>query len=236
MVYKFNRIFVGILILLTLLITYHYNADLVFFSILIVLIFFEFFKSILNNKFLIISFFFLFIFQTFLYFSLEVNFSIILILSYISILSSLFFKKYYKFFFIFFIINILSLVLFLFQYDRDIIYLVIIISFFNDTIAYIFGKSIQGPLITPVLSPKKTWSGTLISFFITTILLIKLDYNILIASIMSISLFIGDIYFSFIKRKLRIKDFSNTLSSHGGILDRIDSISFLILIFGILNI
>ena len=53
---------------------------------------------------------------------------------------------------------------------------------------------------------------------------------------MAISLFYGDIYFSYIKRKLDIKDFSNLLASHGGILDRLDSISFLIIIFGILNI
>jgi phosphatidate cytidylyltransferase len=53
---------------------------------------------------------------------------------------------------------------------------------------------------------------------------------------MAISLFYGDIYFSFIKRKLAIKDFSRLLSSHGGMLDRLDSITFLIIIFSILNI
>jgi phosphatidate cytidylyltransferase len=52
---------------------------------------------------------------------------------------------------------------------------------------------------------------------------------------MAISLFYGDIYFSYIKRKLSIKDFSRLLSSHGGILDRFDSITFLIIIFAILN-
>jgi phosphatidate cytidylyltransferase len=53
---------------------------------------------------------------------------------------------------------------------------------------------------------------------------------------MAISLFYGDIYFSFIKRKLGIKDFSRVLSTHGGVLDRIDSITFLVIIFAILNI
>jgi phosphatidate cytidylyltransferase len=52
---------------------------------------------------------------------------------------------------------------------------------------------------------------------------------------MAISLFYGDIYFSYIKRKLGIKDFSRLLSAHGGILDRIDSITFLIIFFVVLN-
>jgi phosphatidate cytidylyltransferase len=52
---------------------------------------------------------------------------------------------------------------------------------------------------------------------------------------MAISLFYGDIYFSYIKRKLDIKDFSTLLSTHGGVLDRLDSISFLVIIFGILS-
>ena len=86
------------------------------------------------------------------------------------------------------------------------------------------------------MSPKKTLSGTSFSFFITTLLFIYLDYNLFIAPIMAISLFYGDIYFSFIKRKLGIKDFSRVLSTHGGVLDRIDSITFLVIIFAILNI
>ena len=119
--------------------------------------------------------------------------------------------------------------------DKNLIYLIIAISFFNDTIAYIVGSNIKGPLISPKISPNKTWSGTLISFVISTFILLILDYSLIISSIMAISLFYGDIYFSYIKRKLHIKDFSNLLASHGGILDRLDSISFLIIIFGILN-
>jgi len=134
------------------------------------------------------------------------------------------------------LINVISLIPFLSSIDRNIIYMIILISFINDTVAFVIGSYVKGPLISPKISPKKTWSGTSVSFLTTTILLIFLDFNLLISSIMAVSLFYGDIYFSYMKRKIGLKDFSNLLSSHGGFLDRFDSISFLIIIFGILNI
>ncbi|WP_416374159.1 phosphatidate cytidylyltransferase [Mycoplasmopsis cynos] len=45
---------------------------------------------------------------------------------------------------------------------------------------------------------------------------------------------IGDLYFSYVKRILEIKDFSNILKGRGGIIDRIDSISFVFFLFAIL--
>ena len=115
--------------------------------------------------------------------------------------------------------------------DRNIIYIIIFLSFFNDTIAYIVGRTFGGPLIIPSISPKKTWSGTMFSLIASSILLVNLNFNILLSLLMSLSLFIGDIFFSYIKRNIRVKDFSNLLSSHGGILDRLDSMFFLTMIF-----
>tara|TARA_B100001057_G_scaffold129690_1_gene128756 strand:+ start:715 stop:1068 length:354 start_codon:yes stop_codon:yes gene_type:complete len=111
--------------------------------------------------------------------------------------------------------------------------MLIFISFFNDTVAYIFGKYLKGPLILPKISPKKTWSGTSISFISTTLLLLFFDFDIFISMLISSFLFIGDIFFSYIKRHLNIKDFSSLLGSHGGILDRLDSMFFVAIIFQI---
>ena len=92
------------------------------------------------------------------------------------------------------------------------------------------GKTLKGPLIIPSISPKKTWSGTILSFLITCITLYFLDYPLLISIALSISLFLGDIFFSYIKRINNLKDFSNILKGHGGVLDRLDSMFFFIII------
>lgn len=108
--------------------------------------------------------------------------------------------------------------------DRFLFYLIFFVSFINDTSAYIFGNIIKGPLIIPNVSPKKTWSGTISSFLISLILMIYLDFNFYISTLIALSFFIGDIYFSYIKRINNIKDFSNLIVGHGGALDRLDSI------------
>tara|TARA_Y100000996_G_scaffold410265_1_gene392322 strand:- start:170 stop:544 length:375 start_codon:yes stop_codon:yes gene_type:complete len=115
-------------------------------------------------------------------------------------------------------------------FDRNIFYFIFLISFINDTTAYLFGNILKGPLIIPKISPKKTWSGTILSIIISSIILLYFKYNIFVSIILSISLFLGDAYFSYIKRSFNKKDFSNLLGKHGGILDRIDSCFILVLI------
>ena len=180
---------------------------------------------------ILFNLFILFIFESLLSYFLIDNFIFFAIIAIFFFFFSIYFDRFFNIFFTIFVINIFILIFNLSIIDRNIIYIIVLISFINDTMAYIFGSYVKGPLISPRISPKKTWSGTSISFFITTFLLIYLGYNLLIAPIMAISLFYGDIYFSFIKRKLGIKDFSRILSTHGGILDRLDSITFLVIIF-----
>ena len=151
----------------------------------------------------------------------------------IILLGIFFLSNYKKELFVLSLYIFCLILFFIIKFDRNLFYLLFLISFFNDTFAYIFGRFFGGPLILPKISPNKTWSGTSLSFFCTTFLLYLMNFNILISIIFSISLFFGDIFFSHIKRYLNVKDFSTILGSHGGILDRIDSIFFVAILFQI---
>tara|TARA_Y100000816_G_C25765601_1_gene402099 strand:+ start:257 stop:616 length:360 start_codon:yes stop_codon:yes gene_type:complete len=100
----------------------------------------------------------------------------------------------------------------------------------SDMGGLIFGKIFKGPKLTKI-SPNKTISGAIGSLILSSLCLLTLNYYltkkidiniIIIALIISISCQIGDLFFSFLKRKSYIKDTGNYLPGHGGILDRID--------------
>jgi phosphatidate cytidylyltransferase len=123
------------------------------------------------------------------------------------------------------------------SYESPIFFLYVIsICFFTDIGGYVFGKIIGGKKLSKI-SPNKTISGTLGSFLLSIVPLIcvlnfdylNLEFNInSIIFCLSISLIsqLGDLFVSFIKRKVKIKDTGNLLPGHGGILDRVDGIIF----------
>ena len=117
----------------------------------------------------------------------------------------------------------------------------IIVCIFTDIGGYIFGKTFKGPRLTKV-SPKKTYSGVIGSFLISLIfglvyikylgqksrILLEIDLIFIILLILLISLIsqVGDLIISYFKRKAKIKDTGKILPGHGGFLDRIDGIIF----------
>jgi len=117
---------------------------------------------------------------------------------------------------------------------------VLSIVWLSDIGGYVIGKLIGGPKISRY-SPNKTISGccgsVLFSQFSLSIPLIfikdfKITSLIIILQIfLSIISIFGDIFFSYIKRLNKIKDFSNLIPGHGGILDRIDGMIFVVIIF-----
>ncbi len=226
-----NRISVGLILLLTTISSYLFGFELFLITILIILISYDFYNlKIYKHSYLI--FLTLLPFASLFFFSTKIiNFLTILLC--LIIFFVLFNRTIKKELFLISVYLFCILLFYIASQDRDIFYIIIFISFFNDTVAYIAGKYIGGPLIIPKISPKKTWSGTSISFLFSTFVLVLLNFNILFSSLISIFLFFGDIFFSYIKRYLNLSDFSLLLKSHGGILDRLDSMFFISIIFQI---
>jgi len=143
---------------------------------------------------------------------------------------------------LFFINTIFSLYIFLFCilffYFSNILYLKIILfsllfgCIASDVGGYVFGKLFKGPKLTKI-SPKKTITGSIGSIIFTIVIITFLFfyitnsfsyYSIIIAILTSLSCQVGDLFFSYLKRKAKIKDTGNFLPGHGGILDRLDGI------------
>ncbi len=226
-----NRLFIGFILTLAVLFFYFVNIDLLFILLLVIFISYDlYYIRIIGNYFLIFLIVATILSLSFISFHIFEN---LFIFQSILILFTFFLNKFRKELFILSLYIFCIILFYIISIDRNIFYLLILISFFNDTIAYIFGRYLRGPLILPKISPKKTWSGTSISFIATTSLLLFFNFSIFISMVIAIFLFIGDVFFSFIKRYLNIKDFSILLGSHGGILDRLDSMFFAAIIFQI---
>ena len=122
-----------------------------------------------------------------------------------------------------------------------IIYL-FLITIFTDTYAYIMGGLVGRHKLLEVISPNKTWEGVIFGSLFGTLIasvyyvtIINQSSNIVLIVLMTLFLSIigqfGDLVFSAIKRYFGKKDFSNIMPGHGGILDRFDSIIFVMLGF-----
>lgn len=109
----------------------------------------------------------------------------------------------------------------------------VLIPICTDSFAMIFGSLIGKHKMCPKISPKKSWEGavcglilgTIIPTVFYTIAINPVDWKIILGTmILSAAGQIGDLIFSKIKRENEIKDFSNIMPGHGGLLDRLDSI------------
>ncbi len=146
-----------------------------------------------------------------------------------------------------FIFGLIILLIFLFsllkiynfsEFNLKFLWL-ILITWLTDIGGYIFGKLIGGPKLIKI-SPNKTWSGLVGSIILSqfAFLIFFLDPNykfsisILFAQfILSIAGQVGDIMMSYVKRINNKKDTSNLIPGHGGFLDRVDGLIW-IMIFG----
>lgn len=135
-----------------------------------------------------------------------------------------------------------SLIILIRNIDINLLTYLLIITIITDTYAYITGSLIGKHKLLEEVSPKKTWEGTIGGSVFGTILAVMfyitvIDSTLPLIAVIVMTLFLsiigqfGDLVFSSIKRYYKIKDFSSIMPGHGGILDRLDSIIFVVLAF-----
>jgi phosphatidate cytidylyltransferase len=124
------------------------------------------------------------------------------------------------------------------------IILVLLTTFAADTGAFYTGSHFGGPKIWPSLSPKKTWSGSLGGLICSVLVCTGVGLAAGAASWVPFALLgmalnfaaqTGDFFESALKRSRQIKDSGKILPGHGGILDRIDSLLFVLPLYCVLS-
>ena len=156
-----------------------------------------------------------------------------------NILKDRLFRFFYKTLSLFYLSGLVYLIFVIeSEYSSLKIYLLysVLVAILSDIGGLFFGKIFKGKKLTKI-SPNKTISGS-IGSFIFSILLIpfffkgQIEHNILnmlvITIFISLTSQLGDLFISFLKRKAQVKDTSDLLPGHGGVLDRIDGIIFAI--------
>ena len=129
-----------------------------------------------------------------------------------------------------------NIIVYLRQIDIALCIYIFLVACLTDTYAYIGGSLIGKHKLTEI-SPKKTIEGSVIGslmgtaitsiYYITTIDASNIFRVVLMTFILTILSEFGDLVFSSIKRHFKIKDYSNLIPGHGGMLDRIDSVLFI---------
>jgi phosphatidate cytidylyltransferase len=155
------------------------------------------------------------------------------------ILKDKFFRFFYKALCLFYLSGLVYLIFAIESEHSNLkIYLLysVLVAILSDVGGLVCGKIFKGKKLTK-LSPNKTISGSIGSFIFSTLLIPffykgQIDQTLvnlfLITIIISLTSQLGDLFISLLKRKAKVKDTSDLLPGHGGVLDRIDGIIFAI--------
>ncbi len=125
-------------------------------------------------------------------------------------------------------------------YNPILIFIILILTWANDTFAYLIGSKVGKTPLYPKISPKKTWEGTIggaiccsLASALLSIFLIGKDHHglgwfdyLVIGFMVGILGTIGDLVESMFKRNAKMKDSGSFMPGHGGFLDRFDAFIF----------
>jgi phosphatidate cytidylyltransferase len=117
---------------------------------------------------------------------------------------------------------------------RELVLYLVLLTELNDVLQYLWGKSLGKRKIVPKVSPNKTVEGFLGALATTAALAVALSFltpfdwfEALFAGVLiSGAGFVGDVVISMVKRDIGVKDSGTLLPGHGGILDRVDSLTY----------
>ena len=156
-----------------------------------------------------------------------------------NILKDKFFRFFYKALSLIYLSGLVYLIFVIeSEYSNLKIYLLysVLVAILSDIGGLVCGKIFKGKKLTKI-SPNKTISGSIGSFIFSSLLIpffykVQIDQTLvnlfLITIIISLTSQLGDLFISILKRKAKVKDTSDLLPGHGGVLDRIDGIIFAI--------
>jgi phosphatidate cytidylyltransferase len=118
----------------------------------------------------------------------------------------------------------------------------LVVTWVGDTCAMAAGRLVGGPKLAPVLSPHKTWAGAIggtggavvAAIAYGPIVLDRIAFGlpqwqlIVVGFVTALAAQVGDVSESLFKREAGVKDSSSLLPGHGGVLDRLDSLYFVL--------
>lgn len=117
-------------------------------------------------------------------------------------------------------------------FGPDLLLFVLVITWVGDTAAYFVGRAIGKHKLAPILSPKKSWEGTVASLLGALLVgavfakytNVPIQHLLAMAACGNIAGQAGDLLESAFKRSAGVKDSGSLLPGHGGVLDRIDAL------------
>jgi phosphatidate cytidylyltransferase len=119
----------------------------------------------------------------------------------------------------------------------------LLITWASDIGAYFFGRAIGGPKLIPLVSPGKTIAGAVgglvasmaVAYVYARLVLVPVAHlgftpwgALLFGILISVAAQVGDLFESLLKREAKVKDSSHVIPGHGGVLDRFDSLIFVL--------